>query len=87
MDLATYAAQRAALGVKDTGDFVGLNSGGFPEAANSALSAEQRHQLGLATTHEWAVEPGVPRGIPASAMPESIGGLPMRGTVSPKNNS
>jgi hypothetical protein len=90
LDLQQYAAQRAALGVRSATEFVGLNrnASGFPDAADSILTSEQRAQLGLGhLNHERPGPEPRPRGITAAAMPTSLGGIPMRGVVHCENNS
>jgi hypothetical protein len=91
MDMRSYAEQRAALGIRTaTSDFAKVdesNESGFPSAGDRSFTKEQRTQLGLATTHDWAVQPGAPRGIPADCLPESLAGIKGRGTIRTTNQN
>lgn len=90
LSLAEYAQHRDLAGIRNASEFVGLDKhahgSGFPDAG-ATLTAEQRTQLGLATTHDWAVQPGAPRGIPADCLPESFAGIKGRGTIRTTNQN
>ena len=86
LDLAGYAQVRDELsGFRTAGEFVGLDRkrvedvSGFPSADDRNLTKEMRAALpGLAArTHDNAGYEPAQRGVPASAMPPSLGGDPL----------
>lgn len=82
MDDETYAASRAALGIKTSNEFgVQENTSGFPDPF-ATLTPDQMADVGLGMrTHSNTGHESRPRGIPASELPSSIGGIRPRGTT------
>jgi hypothetical protein len=83
MSLDDYAAQRSSMPVANDFGLIKENTSGFADAKDLMGSATA---LAAMTNpyrrHDWATQPGAPRGVPASSMPESLGGIRPRGAVS-----